>query len=727
MPDETENPYLRASLPKRILRVMVLGVGMLWRGPLFLARFLWRLPWPVRVLLLVAIVGAGVAGGVLAYGRWQNRKTQQATTDAWVRFGSVAQSSGDLDKLRTILDELLAIRPDDALALARRQMLETLEASPDDGPMQVLLLRTHASSGRKAEAIREARKRYATEPRDWLANAILCEDALDRDDATKVNRYAEALQQPERNSSGLDAGSLLYGIRLLERAGRPTQTCRAFIASRVLPVFRGESVNSLGALDLLSFLSCYAEVLNEPTMRKGLAVYWGPSAKLYAMIGTKAATDERSLGRMIELGSRLADGLTHLANDEQLPQDELPALSKQLEDTIQSACRTLRVLNPKLAISYVGQTLSHARLRETVPAIQTLQEGLEACGNDPQLLQLLVRVADATGSVAPVLDRVWDSANAEPKNLRGWLLAVDASLALRRRDKAIEACQNARKLAPDLVQLIQLEARLWAEAGLPKKAAELLATQPTERIANDPAFLRLAVRVAFENHDLQRVSQLRGIAAQRGWLENSPTLLVAVVQGLSDAHAPADTILSSADGVLAFWPSANAAARVKALTLFANLDPQPLPWPSAEVDTAIRATEFARSTAPTPNPDEATLTSALARLRLLGREERELAGRLVAPWREQTESLTIDQLETLAEIMLDQDQATLAATLLSRRIQSRDLSAGYYVVFARTMHLLSRDADGRQALNLAARLPMTPRQRQSYQATTRKLDAPKTP
>src|SRR5439155_497214 len=84
----------------------------------------------------------------------------------------------DTEAIRSALDHVLAVRPDDEAATRYKAILDRGEADPDTPELALVFLGQHLQAGRLAEAAREAEKILAHNPKHWLARCVLAHHAL---------------------------------------------------------------------------------------------------------------------------------------------------------------------------------------------------------------------------------------------------------------------------------------------------------------------------------------------------------------------------------------------------------------------------------------------------------------------------------------------------------------------------------------------------------------------
>src|SRR5262249_21328489 len=153
--------------------------------------------------------------------------------------------------------------------------VESGEADPGDKPMIALAIRLHLKHNRHAEALREARKMLALEPKDWIANCILGQDAIDRKDEKAVEAHLSVVSDPQAAVTP-DLGGLLYALELHRRAGRDASRLRTFTVNKVIPTLRNQNLTTVPMPGRVQILACYIDTcLSVPdSVVPSLLEYW---------------------------------------------------------------------------------------------------------------------------------------------------------------------------------------------------------------------------------------------------------------------------------------------------------------------------------------------------------------------------------------------------------------------------------------------------------------------
>ena len=708
---ESVNPFARRSPGQRLRgAIRTVWFACLWL-PVRVYHGVRSLPLAVRLAAVAMLLPAIGYGGYLAIQKYEDRSRNRAVIAEWQRFDVAAQKGAEPGELQAILTKILAIRPTEPNALARRDALDCGSSEISDQSMVVMLMRGHIFAGRIGDAAREAAKRHATEPRDWFANCVLAHDALIRGHRENAMRYLTALGNPEAHDVGIEPGGLRYGIEVLRMAGRDISPVRAFLAKRVLPVMRGENIAKLPPRSLAQFVHCYAETLLADELSPGLAEYWAPAARLAerALSGAMETDDRIAAEQIGELGPRLADGLNRLRAAKQIVDDQKKELTAENEDRTVRAWRFVLEKQSKSASAYAGLALSAARSHKPEEVRERIVRGLEICGDDPQLLSLLLRVCIAENRPADAAERCFAAADRKPSDLAMWLLAADAALAAGLRDKALVACRNARDLAPHNLLVARVETRMWCEAGFPNEAWKVISVYPQTDVARDSIALRYYTRAAIELGEEAKFATIQTLANET----NDPTFPLAIVRGFADTPDDAERLnrtATLASAILERWPTATEAAKIRANVLMRKLELGPTPWDRKVVDEAVKACEFALAA----EPIESTITGHLAWLKLRGQDDAAAAIRIVAPLRAYPNRLTVEQIEIVGAVLLANRQPEDATRILELGTQRSQRRAGALVQLANAYRILGRVSEAEATLAVVAAIPQTARERTDY-------------
>ncbi len=708
---EPVNPFARRSFGQRLRgAIRAVWFGFFWL-PVRVYYGVRSLPLAVRLAAIAVVLPAIGFAGYLAFQKYEDRARNRAVIAEWQQFDKAAQKGAEPSELQVILTKILEIQPTEPNALARRDALDCGSSDIADQSMVVLLMRGHISAGRTGDAAREAAKRHAIEPRDWFANCVLAHDALLRGHRENATRHLTALGNPDAHDLGIEPGGLRYGIEILRMAGRDISPVRAFLVKRVLPVMRSENIAKLPPRSLAQFVHCYAETLLADELSPGLAEYWAPAARLAerALSGAIETDDRVAAEQVGELGPRLADGLNRLRAAKQIVDDQKNELAAENEERTVRAWRFVLQKQPKSSSAYTGLALSAARSNQPEEIRERIAQGLEICGDDPQLLSLHLRVCIAENRPNEAVERCFAAAERKPADLASWLLAADAALAARQRDKALVACRNACDIAPNKLLVARVEARMWCEAGFPNEAWKVISIYPQADVARDPIALRYYTRAAIELGEEAKFATIQTLANET----NDPTLPLAIAQGLADAPDDAERLSRTAklaSAILDRWPNTKDAAKIRANVLVRKLELGPTPWDRKVVDDAVKACEFALAA----EPQESTIMGHLAWLKLRGQDDAAAAIRIIAPLRTNPNRLTVEQIEIVGAVLLANRQPEEATRILELGMQRSERRAGTLVQLANAYRIIGRVSEAEATLAAVAAIPQTARERSDY-------------
>lgn len=714
----SDNPFVRAPWTRRA-RTAAAALGSFVRratvGSVRRAYFSFRrLPRRTRIVLVALLLISGTGAGYRFSTWYQNRITGREVYAAWRGFDETAQKGGSADALRVYLDRILKLEPGNRLAAGRLAGLESGTADPQDQPMVLLAMRRHAAAGRLAESAREAEKRIAVAPADWHARCLLAEYALAHGDRAAADAHLHVLATVE--GYGPDPGGLLYAVNLFQRSGRDTTRLRMYLPS-ILHLLRGEAVATLPPGTLVHMVGCYAFALTDPNLAGGTATYWVPAARLSEVALVKAIEDgeTRTLTVLGELGLPLAAGLARLRASGQITTKDETPLAAELEDRTRRAWRAVLEKEPANPAAYYGLALSHARGRDDAQCHAVLVRGLKACGDSPKLIELLAAGSQGAGRSVDALDLVWEAAERHPRDATYWLMAVNAAVAAQRRDKALEACEKARELAPGRQDVARAEAVLWCEAGRPRKALAALEPFPVADLARDPAAVRPLAQGLAATGEATRLTELLTVARTAA----GPDTLTAAAQGIFAAPpdlARAERAAGLASEVLARWPGTVAATRLRAVALVRSLELGPPAWDEKRIKAAAVACEVALAAV----PNDVAVAAGLAWVRLRGLKQPAAALRAVAPLRA-VEVLPGDAAAVLGEVLLENGHTKEAVRVLERAQGRIDSTPGGLLQLARAYHAVGRPDDARYVLQVVHSMPQSDRERADYQTVYNKL------
>ncbi len=676
-------------------------------------------PRALRLGLAITLLAAAISGGVYARYHLKKRADVQAVASAWRDFDTAARQA-DIPAMHTALDRVAAANPSDPLPARYRAMLDSGTAADDAPEMAVVLLADHVRNDRLAEAAREAKKVLTKYPKDWQSLCCQAHYALQMDrNPTEAQGFLARLPSPEDPEGRVTIGGVLYALRLSDALGRDASTLRRVILRRLVPVTRSAAASTAPPGAKAQLVTLYLEPFSDSTALTELADFWAAADKLAEEAVTDAAeqNDIATLIRMAELGPRTRAALAALRENDptRVTPERYALLRKAIDDRTQRAWQAVREKAPQRPESYRGLAFAALEANNPAQATRNLLDGLAACGDRPELLELLVLVITRFGtdeSVQQLADAIWNGAAEARTDVNKWCLAAEVALALNRADAALLACRNARQLVPKHPWACATEARLLTRAGKFLEARESLALLGDEILATNPILARLHARILVGSG----LWVLRDDAFKK--LTESPARsrnpaadpAVYFLLGVLDAPANADRaawVAAQAELLLANDPNAPLIGRIKVDALYrlaelsARSNPKdpalPPVWDSARVTAALRAIG---QLAPNDrvNPD---IMAATAALELKGSANPVAALRTAGALLSSEASLTPAQLEVLGAVLIANDRTADAIRVLQIAVDSPRPSAGSLVALAVALHKNRQPIEAQAALATA--------------------------
>ena len=376
-------------------------------------------------LAVVLLVGVG-ATAYYATTHMKKRARAKALTAAWRDFEDAARKT-DTGAMRTALDRVLAVVPGEPIAAKRKIALDTGAADDDDPEMAVLLVNHHSGGGRLPEAARESEKVLRKFKKHWRARCVVAHHALavlkDRDKAAAA---LAALPDPEDPETLIDPGGLLYAIYLSEVVGRDAAPLRGLIVRRLLPVLRGGVAGNAPPGAKAQLVNCYLQPFGDPGALTELAAFWAAASKLADAAVAEAVEkgDADVLVQLGQLGGRTLRALVRLRDHEQMPAERFDALAKEIDDRTRRAWGAAKEKAPARFEPYRGLAVLAVRAKDKPAALDFVRQGLVACGDRPELLELLTPLLADAGDVTAALGVTWAAAENSPALACRWKRSV---------------------------------------------------------------------------------------------------------------------------------------------------------------------------------------------------------------------------------------------------------------------------------------------------------------
>jgi Flp pilus assembly protein TadD len=662
-----------------------------------------RAPRSIRLGLVLVVVVGIAAGAYYSQVYLKSRAREREVAARWRDFDEAAAST-DLPAMSAALDRLLAASPADPAATRRKVALDSGSADEADPDVAGVLMNHHAASGRLGEAAREARKVVARSPKNWRALCVLAHHAIQVNaDAGEARKWLEALPDPEDPDARLDAGGLLCALRLSESLGRGAAPLRAVIVRRLLPLLRGELPQSAPPAAKAQLVECYLEPFADRANLAELAAHWAAVSRLTdsAVAGAAEGGDVATLVHLGRLGPRLLAALAHLRDDGRVTPDRFATLAREIEQQTRRAWQAAREKAPARPESYHGLAQLAVREGDVRLAVEMLLQGLSACGDQTELLDLLTRLAVATGNSEIAFDVTWAAAEKAATDPAKWCLAGSAALATgRHRGSVVAACANARKLVPGHPGACRVEVRLWLARGDPARALALLRSLGESTLRSDPALARLHARALAESGSTAREHLGELEKVELATRPPAPVLCLAFLRGLLDA-SPDDSraalVADRAGELLATWPHDPDVRRLEADALFRRSELASPPWNPVRARAAL----WAYDRLPPSARDDLGVIAAVATLQLKALNDPVAAARTVAPFRQRGNAplLTPLQREALGAVYIAAGKPADAIPVLERAVRDPAATAGCWVQLALAYHATRRRVEARDALD----------------------------
>ena len=187
-----------------------------------------------------------------------------------------------------------------------------------------------------------------------------------------------------------------------------------------------------------------------------------------------------------------------------LPDDRFQPLVKAVDERTRKTWLAVREKSPTQVEAYIG--LAKLALLQNNPngALAQVMDGLLACGNRIELLDVQYRLTalfgtdDSLMTLAKVYRQAAIDAKTDPKK---WCLVANIWLILDRRDFALEACGQALAIQRDDPTACQIAASILVQSGEPLQviqARDLLSRLGETGVRINPALASLNVRIMVE-------------------------------------------------------------------------------------------------------------------------------------------------------------------------------------------------------------------------------------
>ena len=672
------------------------------------SRWFSHAPRAIQLGMVVVLAGGLAAGTYYGKSYARARATEREVSAAWHAFDEAARTA-DVLAMNAALDRVLAASPGDPSAAARRAALANGWADADDVELAIVLVHHHVRQDRLAEAAREAQKVLARYPRHWRALCVLAHHAIQVNrNADEARRLFDSLPDPEDPSVELDAGGLLHALRLCERLGRDAAPLRRAIVHRLLPLLRGAVAESAPPGAKAQLIECYLEPLADRANLSELAGYWGVVSRLAdaAFTGAAEVGDIETLARLGALGDKLLAALGLFREHQLVPDDQFVAFAREVNNRTCRVWQAIREKQPGRPEPYAGLALLAMRSGQYREAIDTLLQGLAASGDRPELLDLLARLAAATGNSEPAFKITWAAAEKSGADPAKWCLAASASLAAGHRDSALAACARARSHVPNHPWACRIQTCVLLDSGKTTEALELLRSFGEPALRSDPRLVRLYARALAESGETGPPTSSR-LNWRKLSLAGSPRYSVAYIRGLLDAKpdsGSARRAVGHANRLRSNWPDDPGVSRVLADALLRQSELASPPWNADSARAALRAYDWL----PSSHQHDPEVVAAVAALQLNALQDPAAAARTVAPLLDPVNAalLTPVQREVLGAVFVATGKPDEAIAVLERATRYPGATAGCWVQLALAYHAKVRLAVARAALDRAREIPV---------------------
>ncbi|MFO0825249.1 MAG: hypothetical protein U0792_19370 [Gemmataceae bacterium] len=443
MPQSNDpNELSTESPPSRFARLRRLGVPFQRFG-----RWISYQPRWFRVGFLVVLAIGIIAGTAYSRIYLKKREAERATATAWQAYNDAANKT-DLDAMRVALARVLEANPTDPHAAQFRDMLDRGEAAGDAPEMALVLMAHHLANGRLPEAGREAEKALAKYPKHWQARCTLAHHALQvRNDPARAEQILSELPDPEDPAANVRLAGILHALQLFDAIGLDATQLRSVILRKLVPLTRTSAAANAEPAAKAQLIACYLEPFADASSLAELGSYWANVDKLAedATTGAIATGDVTTLVRLGDLSLRMRVALSMLRDSDpaRLPPERFQPLMNSIDERTRRAFQAVREKQPQRPEPYRGLARLSLQTNDPAGAVQSVADGLAACGDRPEFLEMLVSLVSRFGTddtIRKLADSVWKAAQDAKTDPVKWCLAANIALVLERTDRALFAC-----------------------------------------------------------------------------------------------------------------------------------------------------------------------------------------------------------------------------------------------------------------------------------------------
>jgi tetratricopeptide (TPR) repeat protein len=668
----------------------------------------WYRSFPRWLVALVLVVFVGLAVAVAWFGtnRVLKNRHQNAINKQWTRFDKAVHSGAEETDLREALDGVLALDPNNDRARRYLTALETGEADESDTAMCILSMICHLRKGKLDAASREAKKRLAVEPNDWLARCIVAHAALAAENQAEANAAIDLF--PDLTKIAPSPLAMLLAHELYQRTGRNPEPFRKFVNNSLVDALGSVSMEKYSAGIKSQLIECYLigfhqEPGKAQEPRLGLGVT--PALKLLDQAFQQASADQDAaqLTRLGSAANRLLEAFQLLFRDKQMSAEQHAGLSHEHEARIKKIWEAVRERDPKQPAAYHGLALGHSRAGRLSEAREILVAGIRECGDNPQLLALYSHILIQEDKAEEATKLMLAAAQKEPENLMLCLLTAETALVAGQRHITIAACQQARRISPNHPLALRIEAEVHIAVGNSHEAVQLLSQLGEAQLVKEPKLSRAYVRSQVSAGLGVTVPAFLTAVEDSASKTGTPTAAAHALAGLFDSpYDPnlAETAQAMVERLMTRWPTHPDVLLVRALLLVQVAQEGTPPW---EVDrTQAAANALDRVQAVQKNhPD---LAAYLAWVHLKGQKKPDLAltaTEVLSTLEQRGEPLNANQLTVLGAVYLANGKVEPAIQMLERAKKSVHAPASTFIHLALAYHAQGRHPLAKETLAVA--------------------------
>ena len=274
---------------------------------------------------------------------------------------------------------------------------------------------------------------------------------------------------------------MLYALRLSDVIGRDATKLRRLIVKRLLPFLRSGTAATVAVAGKIQLLECYLEPFTDSELIGELADYLGPVDRLSDSAVNEAveAGDVDNLVRLAKFGPPMRAALAAIrANDPaRLPDEKLAPLVKAVDERTRRAWQAVREKSPDRVEAYLGLANLALLANDQNAALKQVLDGIKACGDRVELLEVLLGLAANHGTdeyFLRIAESLRQSAVVAKTDPTKWCLVAVAcmQMQIRRNDIALSACDEALALQRDHPQACRLKASILVDSGTPRDLVE---------------------------------------------------------------------------------------------------------------------------------------------------------------------------------------------------------------------------------------------------------------